>query len=132
VSEDLKAFIVDDLAEQQPRSDTILAVCERSGMDWPHAEALVNEVESERAHAIAARQAPFLIFLSACIAAGGVLFVAYTIQLMAPLLHGDALHVFLVLVAAIDGPLVFGLIGLCMLAGGVIGVYRTALRYFET
>ena len=132
MAEDLKQMIVHELADRRSRSDIVQAVCERARMDWPHAEELVKQVEVDQAHVIAARQVPMLVFLSACMSAGGILILVYSLQLLLPALHGDLLDALLLLVAAIDGPLAFLLIGVAMIAGGVIGMHKTMLRYFET
>ena len=131
MSEQLKAIIVQDLVEQRNRSDIVSVVCERTGMDWPHAEELVNEVQRERAHAIAAGQTPLLIFLSACTSAGGVLLVVYCIQeLMKAIADRPWLQVLLILADAFPFWLV--VLGLVMISGGVVGMYQTMLRFFET
>ncbi len=131
MSEELKEMIVHDLVDRRSRSDIVQAVCERSGIDWPEAEELVSEVERERAHAIAARQTPMLVFLSACTSAGGVLLLAISLQAILPVLRAEPLGIVLGL-AASEGPLALGVTGLAMIAGGVIGMHKTMLRYFET
>ncbi len=132
MDEDLRELIVHQLVDRRNRSDIVQAVCERASLDWTHAEEVVKQVEMEQAHAIAARQVPMLVFLSACTSAGGILLVGYSVRLLAPALHGDLLQVLLVLLDALEGPLAFSLIGIAMIAGGVIGMHKTMLRYFET
>src|SRR5512146_320753 len=130
-SEDLNEMIVHVLADQRDRSDIITAVCERTGMDWSHAADLVGELERDRAHAIAARQTPLLVFLSACTSAGGILLVVYCVQELLQAIAGRPwLQVLLILAEAF--PFWLLILGLAMISGGVLGMYRTMLRYFET
>ncbi len=131
MDEELKELIVHELVDRRSRSDIIQAVCERTNVDWPHAEELVKQVELEQAHAIAARQTPMLVFLSACISAGGILLVAYSLKVAVdtaadrPLLQA-------LLILADWFPIWLFIIGLSMIAGGVIGMHKTMLRYFGT
>ncbi len=125
-------MIVHELADRRPRSDIVQAVCERSGIAWPEAEELVKQVEMDRAHSVAARQLPMLVFLSACTSAAGIVLVVYCLGLLLPLLHGDLVQIMLVLAEAVQGPLLLVFLGLSMVAGGVIGMHQTMLRYFET
>ncbi len=124
-------MIVSKLVERRDRSDIIQAVCEQGPMDWPHAQEIVDQVETERAHSIAARQTPMLVFLSACTSAGGILLLVYSLQLLVPLLRGDWLEMLLGLVAS-EVPVAIGVTGLAMIAGGMLGMHSTMLRYFET
>lgn len=131
MAEDLKEMIVHGLADRRNRSDIIQAVCERANMDWPHAEELVNQVELERAHAIAGRQTPVLVFLSACISAAGILLVVYATKVTVDAVGDGPLWQNLLILAE-SAPLWVFVIGLCMIAGGIVGMYRTMLRFFET
>lgn len=129
--EELRGMIVDELVRQRSRDDIIQAVCERGGLKWPQAEQLVQQVELEQAHAVARGQSPFLIFLSVVTAAGGLLLLNYSIQIVEESFHGSMLQQLLSLGTA-DYPIAIGFIGLSMIGGGVIGMWKTLLRYFET
>ncbi len=131
MNEQLTRLIVDDLARQRDRSDIILMVCQEAGLNWAQAEQLVQQVEAQQAHAIAARQGPLLIFLGTVTTLGGLLLLLYSIRILAETLRGDPLELMLGLGSSYY-PLVAGWIGLTMVAGGVIGLYRAYLRYFET
>ncbi len=131
MDEELREWIVHALVDRRNRSDIVQAVCERANMRWPDAEALVKQVEMEQAHAIAARQVPMLVFLSACISAGGILLVGYSLKAAVDAVSNLPLLQALLNLAD-SFPVWLFLIGLSMIAGGVIGMHTTMLRYFET
>ncbi len=131
MNEQLTRQIVDDLARQRDRSDIILMVCQESGLNWTQAEQLVQQVEAQQAHAIAGKQVPLLIFLGTVTVVAGLLLLLYSIRILVEISHGDLLEVMLSLGSSYY-PLAAGWIGLTMVAGGVIGLYRAYLRYFET
>jgi hypothetical protein len=131
MSEDLKAMIVRDLVKQRDRNDIIEAVCEQGGLDWQQSEELVQQVETEQAHAIARGQTPLMIFLSVGTVAIGMLFLAYSIQILKLIFRANPLAGILLL-ASNNVPLAVGVIGLAMIAGGMIGMWKMLSRYFET
>ncbi len=131
MNEQLTRLIVDDLARQRDRSDIILMVCQEARLNWTQAEQLVQRVEAQQAHAIAGKQGPLLIFLGTVTTLGGLLLLLYSIRVLTEILRGDLLEQILSLGSSYY-PLVAGWIGLTMVAGGVIGLYRAYLRYFET
>lgn len=59
----LTAFVVEALGASMQRDAIIMAVCERAQMDWPEAEAFIQEVERLQSQEIARRKRPLLIFL---------------------------------------------------------------------
>jgi hypothetical protein len=123
--------VIEELARARERNDIIQMVCEQAGLQWPEAEAFVTKVENEQAHAIAGKQIPLMIALSAAIVAGGMGLVYYCIQAILQALHGTLL-VQLLNLAGSAYPMGAGLLGLGMIAGGTVGLYRHWLRYFET
>ncbi len=50
--------IIEQLADVRDPNDIILGLCEKHGMSWPEAEALVRQVQTEKQDAITLRQAP--------------------------------------------------------------------------
>ncbi len=131
MTEDLKDMIVEGLVRQHSRNDIVQAVCERSGLKWAEAEQLVKQVEAERAHAIARGQAPLIIFLSTGTVAFGLVLLNYCFEVLRVALHGSLLQQLLNLADSIY-PIGMGWIGLAMIAGGMIGMWKALLRYFET
>ena len=131
MNEELIRRVVDELADARDRNDIIEMVCEQAGVKWPEAEAFVRRVEAEQSHAITARQSPIMIALSAAIMVAGMALVYSGLQSLLEALHGSLVMQLLNLTDSIY-PLALGFVGLCMIAGGIIGLYRHWLRYFET
>ncbi len=131
MNEELIQHIVDDLGGQRSRNDIVQMVCEEGGLEWHVAEQLVQQVETEHAHMVARKQVPVMVFLSAGTMGVGLLLVSYCIQVLAEALHGSPLRQILALADSYI-PLVMGVVGLGMISGGIIGMWRTLLRYFET
>ncbi len=131
MNEELTRRVVDEIADAHDRNDIIQMVCEQAGVQWPEAEAFVRKVEAEQAHAITARQSPIMLALSAAIMLAGLGLVYYCLHTVLAALHGDLLMQILNLADSLY-PVSMGFVGLCMIAGGAIGLYRHWLRYFET
>src|SRR5512138_3104060 len=128
----VKVMIVQKLVERRDRSEIVQAVCEHTGLDWPRAEELVQRVEVEQAHAVARGQLPILVFLSAAIAGGGLLLLGFSIQtIWSVAVQGDLLA-FVFTMAGGSSTMWVGILGLAMIAGGIIGMWKTMLRFFET
>lgn len=58
-NQELNLYIIENLSKAQDPNDLILEICNRTGMNWPKAQALVEEVRSEHSGTIARKQAPF-------------------------------------------------------------------------
>ncbi len=130
---ELTSRVVDELADAHDRNGIIQTVCEQTGLDWVHAEQWVQQVESEQAHTIAGKQNPLIILLSAAIVAAGVGLLFISVQGMQGNFHGDFLEFWgVILVLATNYPVTAGILGLSMIAGGIIGLYRHLLHYFST
>lgn len=131
MDEELTRRIVDELARQHNRNDIIKMVCETSSLNWPQAEQLVKQVEAEQAHTIARKQGPLLIFLSIGTLLIGAALLAYSAEFFIAFFQGQPLDM-LLSVRLGYYRLIGALTGIGMLVGGLIGLYRTLLRYFET
>ena len=124
MDEQLVQRIVKDLAKHRSRNEIIREVCEQSGMNWPEAEHLVEQVGQEHARTIARRQGPLLIFLSICTLLIGVLLLLYGAEFFIAFFQGNTLEQVLSLRSAYLR-LIGGFTGLGMLVGGFIGLWRT-------
>ena len=114
--------------------DIVTAVCRRTGLSWPEAEALVESVRLGPSQEVARRQLPILVPLTALSMAGGfVLLLAAACPLLAPLLEtsagrgvtlsiGTGLPVALSCVDASTFELLF--LGAGLLAGGTWGLWK--------
>ena len=70
--QDLSKFILERLSAAGNRDDLIRDVCFRTGVPWPDAEALVDEVEAENEKTILRRQSPFALTTSIMFVLAGV------------------------------------------------------------
>lgn len=131
MSEELKDMIVKELIRHRSRNDILQAVCEQGGLKWPEAEGLVQQVQTERAHAIARGQIPLMALLSAATVAAGVFILNDAVQFIWDIFHGGMLAQIMLLGTGYY-PLSLGITGLAMIAGGMIGMWKTLSRYFET
>ena len=77
--EELDAWIEDQLVSHASRDDIILEVCNRTGMDWNHAEARVQAVELYRAEQIRRRRSPLWILLGVAIMIGGIVLIGISV-----------------------------------------------------
>lgn len=116
-------FIIRQLGQHANRDDLILEVCQRMGIGWPDAAAMVDAVEVEYSREVARRRGPLLLVLG-----GGVLLAGL-------LLSGVALY-FFAFEATFEGSRLlldlensYGMgvaliMGVGMTAGSVVGLVR--------
>jgi hypothetical protein len=69
---DLHAFILDRLTGAVNPDDIVMELCEKHGLAWPEAEALVLEIQSEHGNAITRRQSPLLTIIALGLFLGGL------------------------------------------------------------
>lgn len=131
MNEELTRQIVAELARHHNRNDIIQMVCEKAGLDWPQAEQWVKQVETDQAHTIARKQGPLLIFLSVGTLLIGAAMLAYSAEFFLAFFQGQPLDMLLSLRSGYYR-LTGALTGAGMIVGGLIGIYRTFLRYVET
>lgn len=78
----LEKFILDALGRDKKHSDIVLAVCERTGLDWSRAQRMVGRIEGKNRKKIASRRNRILIpFAIVAIIAGIGLIAAALIEL---------------------------------------------------
>ncbi len=131
MDDELTQRVVKELARQRSRNEIIRTLCEESSMNWPEAEQFVKKVEAEHAHAIARKQGPLMVFLSIGSLLVGAALLAYGAEFFMALFQGDALSIILSARNAYLR-LIGSLTGLGMVIGGLIGLYNTMQRFFET
>jgi hypothetical protein len=73
----LEREIVKKLKGGEDRDDLILLVCERAGMGWNEAEALVDDIVSTHQHSITLAQSPLLVGLALMTFLGGLSIMTY-------------------------------------------------------
>ncbi len=131
MDEQLTQKVVTDLSKQRSRNEIIRLVCEQGGVNWREAEHLVKQVEAQHAHTNARRQSPLLIFLSIGSLLIGAAMLAYSAEFFMAFFLGQPLEMLLSLRSGYYR-IISALTGTGMVIGGIIGLYNTLLRYFET
>jgi hypothetical protein len=121
------AFVIKEIAGHRHRNDIILALCEKTGSSWDSVQRFVQKVESENRQAITARQSPLLIMIGVGTIVLGLLMVAY---------YGfrtltGTIYIFLNMPIPYLGNAVYIGTGLAMMAGGTVGVLRTARNLIQ-
>lgn len=116
------AFVIKEVAGSRHHNDIIMALCEKTGSSWDQVQRFVQRVESENRQAITARQSPFLIMIGVGTIIVGLVAVAY---------YGfgtltGTIYIFLNMPIPYLGNAVYIGTGLAMMAGGTVGVLRTA------
>jgi hypothetical protein len=64
-NDQIHEYIVTGLSRGVSPDEIAYNLCETNNLRWPEAEALVQQVQSEKAHSIARRQFPLLFLLGA-------------------------------------------------------------------
>ena len=78
---DITSYIIRRLSRAAIEDDIIYAVCQRTGMDWEDAQALVAQVQHEHREEIEARQTPIKGLLT------GVFFVLGAMLTVMPVIY---------------------------------------------
>ena len=125
--EEITAFVVDELGKHHSRNEIIRRLCERTGMMWPDAEKLVRQIEADHGQDIRARQSPLLVALSVAIFIGGLGLILYCAVYFINLAKFDTIPNPRYVVYAIGALFT----GIGMIAGAVIGLWRTIQELFE-
>ena len=115
-------FVIKEIAGSRHRNDVIMALCEKTGNSWDQVRRFVQKVESKNRQAIATRQSPLLILIGVGIILTGLFLVAY---------YGyrtftGTIYIFLNMPIPYLGNAVYIGTGLAMMAGGSVGLLRTA------
>ena len=76
---ELIPYILKHLGDAEDPKDVIFAVCEKSNLAWPEAEALVRKVQEEHSEDITLHQAPILTAIALWTFFGGLAALAYGI-----------------------------------------------------
>ncbi len=130
MDEQLVQRIVEDLAKHRSRNELIREVCEQSGLNWPEAEHLVQQVADEHGRTIARRQTPLMVFLSISTILIGAALLLYGLEFFMAFFQGSTLDQVLSLRSAYLR-LIGGFTGLGMLVGGFIGFWKSVTPLFQ-
>jgi hypothetical protein len=125
------AYILQRLAQAADRDDLILEVCQRNGLDWPAAQALVEAIEARNANQIERKKSPLYFLLSlGAFASGLSLGLAYYLDLakvfrLATGRTAGLPELFsFAFLYAYDLPLL--IMGVTLAAGGLVGLVKSA------
>lgn len=130
MNEELTDLIIKELGRHHSRNEIIVAVCEKGGLDWPQAEKLIEQVEQEHKRAIASRQSPLLILISAGTLIAGLGLAAYGILFLVDFFQMETVERLLFLRTGYLR-IVSLLTGLAMFGGGSYGLWKTLLPLLE-
>jgi hypothetical protein len=72
VPPEIQTKAIRSLSRGVSREDVILSICERTRLDWPAAEAYINDLEAEHGFEIEKRSTPILTALGGLIALAGL------------------------------------------------------------
>ena len=114
---DIKKFIITKLGKHHNPNEIIREVCERTGMRWDDAQKFIKQVYAENREEIAGRQSGIIIALSVFIIISGVVISG---GVLVATLSGWIVF-FLRLPIPYLGNLVYFLIGIAMIMGGIRG-----------
>jgi hypothetical protein len=129
MDEELTNLIIKELSKHRDRKEIARIICEHSNLNWSEAERRIEEVEAQNRQKIAARQSPFLIFVSIGTLILGIGLLAYNIEFMIRFFNTDTLGQILSLRSGYYR--VASLItGLGMTVGGFYGVWKTLASLF--
>jgi len=128
-NEELTNLIIKELGKHHERKAIIQKVCEESSLNWGEAERLLADVEAQNKRKIAARQGPFLIFVSIGTLVLGIGLLAYNMEVLVSIFNRDLLQQILSLQSGYYR--LAGLItGLGMTIGGLYGASTTLASFF--
>lgn len=115
-------FVVAQLVKGVGANEVIYALCQRSGLSWPEAEALVQRLADERKGEVVGRQKPLLLALGIFFVLSGA-GVAYLSAFYLASLSGNP-TAYLTRAPYVVRGLILLFAGLAMMAGGGWGIWR--------
>lgn len=124
MNDEITDLIIRKMGSHSSRNEIIIAICEKSGLDWTDAEKLIQQVEEEHHGKIATRQSPVLIFISILTIIGGAGLLIYGIMFFLGFYQAETGQRVLLLGAGYLRILSM-VAGLGMLGGGLYGLWNT-------
>jgi hypothetical protein len=122
-NEELTNLIIKELGKHRERQDIVAKICEQSQLGWSEAEQLVAQVEAQNKRKIAARQGPFLVFVSIGTLVLGIGLLAYNFELLVGIFNKDLLQQILSIQSGYY-KLAALITGLGMTVGGLYGIWN--------
>jgi len=129
----LANLIVARTAKGESRSDIVKMVCQRTGMSWPEAEALVVETCASHEQEIARRRLPLWLTISLVVLAAGLVMLWLTGSHAADLYRQFHIRQTTFSAAAVlwrlilETPLLWqqGILGAALVLGGALGLRQS-------
>ena len=136
--EKISTLIFERLAASTPYNDVVMEVCDLAGLDWPEAEAMVQQVMQEQGHEMTRRQSPLLFVIAAIIfIMGAALFINSISDIIKMILffngRGQDLSLLELPLWMMNMPYLLpeALLGIAMMAGSLIGLRDVWSAIFE-
>lgn len=126
MNDELTNLIIKELGRHHSRNEIIVAVCEKGGLGWTQAEQLIEQVEQEHKRAIATRQSPLLIVISAATIIAGMGLVTYGVLFFTDFFQRDLLERSFILQTGYF-KIISLFTGLAMFGGGSYGFWKAIL-----
>ena len=129
----LEPLIVARTARGESRSEIVEMVCQRTGLSWPEAEALVVETSASQEQEIARRRLPLWLTISLVVLAVGLVMLWLTGSQAADLYRQFQIRQTTFSAAAVLGRLILetpllwqqGILGVALVLGGVLGLRQS-------
>ena len=117
--QELTDYVIRELGKSRRRSDVVMEVCERTGMDWQAAQKFVYQVAFENRKSVAARQSPIVLITGVGFVLGGLILALGSAVIT---VQGISIHYQGVPYAGNIAGIGFGIL---LIAGGVLGLWDT-------
>ena len=126
-TEELTAFVLQELKRQRRLNDIIEIVCQRTGWHWNEAQRFVARAKTTHHGAISKSQNRFMIPFSVVFILGGILLLIWAITALVDYYLGYTSLDHSSTLSADFIPVVLGALvtSLGIIAGGIYGLYRT-------
>jgi len=121
-------FVIRELGKLHSRNDIIQKLCNATNMNWGQAEKFVRQVEVQNSGRIAQNQIPMVAILGGFTIIAGLAVSSFIIY---ETLHGFIIF-FLRLPIPYLGNIVYFLIGVSMVAGGLRGTWDTIVSIWNS
>ena len=121
-------FVIRELGKLHQKNDIIQKLCDSTNMNWGQAEKFVHQVEAQNIGKIAQNQTPMIAILGGFTLIAGFALSAFILY---ETLHGIII-IFLRLPIPYLGNIVYFMIGLGMIAGGLRGTWDTIVRAWNS
>jgi len=125
--EQAREFVIHQLGRHNSKNNIISLFCEQGGMNWSQAEKFVREVELENSSDIALKQSPMIILIGILLTISGILITG---AILIDTLQGTVIFL-LNLPIPYLGNIIYPIIGVSLIVGGLRGIWDTLVRIWN-